>query len=78
MEQDRVAQETQGLIADRTIEHLAESDRGIVMLRRKLREDIDAVAGGRDPACITRNPADDKIIKFETTLKESEYVLEKV
>jgi 5,5'-dehydrodivanillate O-demethylase oxygenase subunit len=78
MEQDRVAQETQGLIADRTIEHLAESDRGIVMLRRKLREDIDAVAAGRDPVCITRSPADDKIVKFETTLKESEYVLEKV
>jgi hypothetical protein len=77
-EQDRVAQETQGLITDRTIEHLAESDRGIVMLRRKLREDIDAVAAGRDPACVTRDPADDKMIKFETTLKESEYVLEKV
>jgi len=77
-EQDRVAQETQGVIADRTIEHLAESDRGIVMLRRKLREDIDAVAAGRDPACVTREPADDKMIKFETTLKESEYVLEKV
>jgi len=77
-EQDRVAQETQGVIADRTIEHLAESDRGIVMLRRKLREDIDAVAAGRDPACVTRNPADDTMIKFETTLKETEYVLEKV
>jgi len=77
-EQDRVAQETQGVIADRTIEHLAESDRGIVMFRRKLREDIDAVAAGRDPSCVTRDPADDKIIKFETTLKESEYILEKV
>ena len=26
----------------------------------------------------SRDPADDKMIKFETTLKESEYVLEKV
>ncbi|HWE72656.1 MAG TPA: aromatic ring-hydroxylating dioxygenase subunit alpha [Stellaceae bacterium] len=77
-EQDRVAQETQGQITDRTIEHLAESDRGIVMLRRRLREDIDAVAAGRDPACVTRDPTDDAMIKFETTLKESEYVLEKV
>ena len=34
------------MITDRTIEHLAESDRGIVMLRRKLREGIDAVAVG--------------------------------
>jgi len=78
MEQDRVAQETQGVITDRTIEHLAESDRGIVMLRRRLREDIDAVAAGRDPACVTRDPAGDTMIKFETTLKEAEYVLEKV
>ena len=77
-EQDRVAQETQGLITDRTIEHLAESDRGIVMLRRKLREDIDAVAAGQNPACVLRDPADDTMIKFETTLKEAEYVLEKV
>ena len=71
-------QETQGVIADRRLEHLAESDRGIVMLRRRLREDIDAVAAGKDPACVTRDPAEDKIIKFETTLKETEYVLEKV
>jgi 5,5'-dehydrodivanillate O-demethylase len=78
MEQDRVAQETQGVIADRTREHLAESDRGIVMLRRKLREDIDAVASGKDPLYVTRDSADDQIIKFETTLKETEYVLEKV
>jgi len=78
MEQDRVAQETQGAITDRTIEHLAESDRGIVMLRRRLREDIDAVATGGDPACVTRDPADDTMIKFETTLKETEYVLEKI
>jgi hypothetical protein len=48
------------------------------MLRRKLREDIDAVAAGRDPACLLRDPLDDKIIKFETTLEETEYVLEKV
>jgi len=77
-EQDRIAQETQGVIADRRLEHLAESDRGIVMLRRKLREDIDAVAAGKDPACVTRDSAHDTVIKFETTLKETEYVLEKV
>jgi hypothetical protein len=78
VERDRVAQETQGVITDRTLEHLAESDRGIVMLRRKLRESIDAVASGKDPLHVMRDPADDEIIKFETTLKETEYVLEKV
>ena len=76
-EQDRVAQETQGIVTDRTREHLAESDRGIVMLRRKLREGIDAVANGKDPLHVMRDPADDEIIQFETTLKEAAYVSEK-
>ena len=31
-----------------------------------------------DPACVTRDPAADTLIKFATTLKETEYVLEKV
>ena len=75
MEQDRVAQETQGVITDRTREHLAESDRGIVILRRKLRESIDAVAAGKDPLHVSRDRSDDKLIKFEMTLKETEYVL---
>ncbi len=75
MEQDRVAQETQGVITDRTKEHLAESDGGIVILRRKLRELIDAVAGGRDPLHVMRDRSDDRIINFETTLREADYVL---
>jgi 5,5'-dehydrodivanillate O-demethylase len=73
-EQDRVAQETQGLVTDRTREHLAESDRGIVILRRKLRDSIDAVAKGGDPLHVMRGAADDHVLKFEMTMKEAEYV----
>jgi 5,5'-dehydrodivanillate O-demethylase oxygenase subunit len=53
-EQDRVAQETQGAIADRTKEHLGTSDQGILMLRKMIREAIDAVAQGKDPPGIFR------------------------
>ena len=42
-EQDRVAQENQGVIADRTKEHLASSDQGILMLRKMIRDSIEAV-----------------------------------
>ncbi len=57
-EQDRVAQETQGAIADRTKEHLATSDQGILMLRKMIREAIDAVKQGKDPAGVFRNAHD--------------------
>ena len=57
-EQDRVAQETQGAIADRTKEHLATSDQGILMLRKMIREAIDAVKQGKDPAGVFRSAHD--------------------
>lgn len=47
--QDRVAWETQGVIADRSREVLGASDRGIVLFRRMLAEQIDRVERGEDP-----------------------------
>ncbi|MFT5539988.1 MAG: 5,5'-dehydrodivanillate O-demethylase [Alphaproteobacteria bacterium] len=73
-EQDRVAQETQGLITNRSLEHLAASDRGIIMFRNKLNEAIEAVAQGKDPDGLIRDPAQNMPIKFETTLDEEQYV----
>jgi hypothetical protein len=75
MEQDRVAQETQGVITDRTKEHLAESDRGVILLRKKLRESIDAVAAGRLPYGVFPADQPQEILKFETTLSEKEYLV---
>jgi 5,5'-dehydrodivanillate O-demethylase len=54
-EQDRVAQETQGAVADRTKEHLGASDQGILMLRKMIRDAIDTVAQGKDPIGVSRN-----------------------
>ena len=54
--QDHMAWETQGPIADRTVEHLAYSDRGVVLLRRLLKENIGKVERGEDPHGLTRDP----------------------
>ena len=48
--------ETQGAITDRTAERLATSDRGIVLLRELLRDNIQRVAEGLDPAGVIRDP----------------------
>jgi 5,5'-dehydrodivanillate O-demethylase len=56
-DQDRMAIEQQGVIADRTREHLVPSDVGIVRMRRMLREGVDAVERGEDPPGIIRDPA---------------------
>jgi 5,5'-dehydrodivanillate O-demethylase len=64
-EQDRVAQETQGAIADRTKEHLATSDRGILMLREMIRRAIDTVAQGKDPIGVFRSAH--KTITFDSS-----------
>jgi 5,5'-dehydrodivanillate O-demethylase len=55
--QDIIAWCGQGRIADRTRENLAASDAGITMIRRQYLRDIDAVAQGRDPKGVRRQPA---------------------
>jgi 5,5'-dehydrodivanillate O-demethylase len=63
--QDSMAWETQGAIADRTREHLGVSDRGIVILRKLYREQIDIVAKGGEPMGIVRDPAKNKMIVLD-------------
>ncbi len=63
--QDSMAWETQGPITDRTQEHLGAADRGIVMFRKLLREQIDIVAKGGEPMGIVRDPDRNKIIHFD-------------
>jgi hypothetical protein len=50
---DYEAMVSQGPIARHSEEHLATSDRGIVMLRRLLQKQLDAVAAGNDPAGVS-------------------------
>jgi 5,5'-dehydrodivanillate O-demethylase len=57
MNQDFVAWAGQGRIADRGAEHLSHSDAGIVMLRKRLFDDLKAIEAGRDPRGLIRDPA---------------------
>jgi hypothetical protein len=54
--QDAAAWETQGEIPDRTQERLATSDRGVVMLRQLVKDNIGAVRRGDDPLGVIRDP----------------------
>lgn len=60
--QDAMAWETQGAIADRTRELLGVSDRGIALYRRMLREQIQRVQAGEEPAGLIRDPAKNREI----------------
>jgi 5,5'-dehydrodivanillate O-demethylase len=62
--QDHMAWETQGALADRSKEHLGESDRGIIMFRKMLREQIQAVQNGDDPIGINFDPQKDEMIRL--------------
>jgi 5,5'-dehydrodivanillate O-demethylase len=57
MNQDFVAWMGQGRIADRTREHLGESDRGVILLRRRMLEEAAVVARGGEPKAVVRDPA---------------------
>ena len=56
-DQDRMAIEQQGVIADRPNEHLGVSDGGIIMQRKMLRESLALIEDGKDPLCVIRDPA---------------------
>ena len=56
MNQDFIAWVGQGTMADRTQEHLGESDRGVIMMRRKMIEQARLVADGGEPKGVIRDP----------------------
>lgn len=62
--QDHMAWESQGAVARRDREHLGESDRGIIMFRKLLSEQIAAAQSGADPIGINRDPRNDEIIEL--------------
>jgi 5,5'-dehydrodivanillate O-demethylase len=53
--QDIVAWVGQGTIADRTKENIGASDLGIAMIRKRLFDDLDAIARGEEPKAIIRS-----------------------
>ena len=62
--QDHMAWETQGPIANRGREHLGEADRGIIMLRKLLEEQIAAVQAGANPVGVNFDPELDQTIEL--------------
>ena len=62
-----MAWETQGAITDRTRETLGDSDRGITIFRKLLREQIELVARDGEPMALVRDAAQNRVINFVTT-----------
>jgi 5,5'-dehydrodivanillate O-demethylase len=65
LRQDTLIQASQGTIQPREDEHLATSDRGVIKLRRIIKEGIDAVAKGEDPRGIIRQHPEDGVARIE-------------
>jgi 5,5'-dehydrodivanillate O-demethylase oxygenase subunit len=55
--QDMMAWITQGSISDRSTEHLVTSDKGVILYRNLLLENIEKVERGEDPLGVIRDPA---------------------
>jgi 5,5'-dehydrodivanillate O-demethylase oxygenase subunit len=62
MNQDFAAFVGQRTIADRSQEHLGESDRGIIMLRKRMFEQMKIVAEGGEPKAVLRDEAVNRCI----------------
>ena len=57
MNQDYVGWVGQGTVSDRWNEHLGESDRGVIMIRRRFLDDLKIIADNGDPKGIVRDPS---------------------
>ena len=62
--QDTMAWVTQGPIADRPREKLGESDRGIILYRKMLMDQMDIVARGDEPINVFRDAGENEIIEL--------------
>jgi len=64
--QDYMAWETAGPVFDRSREHLATADKGIITFRKLLKSEIDKVRKGKDPIGVVRKPDLNRLIRFDT------------
>jgi len=55
--QDYMAWATQGAVTERHLEKLGESDKGIILFRRQLKQQIEVLRKGGDPMNVFRDPA---------------------
>jgi 5,5'-dehydrodivanillate O-demethylase oxygenase subunit len=59
--QDYMSWVTQGPVADRDLEKLGESDLGIILFRRQLKQQLELVRDGGEPMNVFRSPGSDII-----------------
>jgi hypothetical protein len=64
--QDYMAWETAGPIYERSHEHLATADRGILIFRKMLKAEIEKVKRGKEPLGVIRDPMRNRMISFNT------------
>jgi len=62
--QDIMAWITQGRIAQRDLEKLGTTDRGVVLYRKMLQRELAKVARGEDPMNVFRDPAKNEVLAF--------------
>ena len=62
MNQDFIAWVGQGEITDRAHEHLGQSDRGVIMMRKRFEDDMKAVERGEEPKAVIRDPAQNECL----------------
>lgn len=63
--QDQLMQLSQGPVAPREHEHLRSSDRGVIAVRKVLREAIEDVQEGRDPRGVKRGNAGEEVMAID-------------
>jgi 5,5'-dehydrodivanillate O-demethylase len=64
MNQDFIAWVGQGTISDRSKEHLGQSDKGVVMLRKRLESEIKVVEQGGDPKGVIRDKEQASLVEL--------------
>ena len=62
--QDMVVWPAQGPVSDRSVEKLAATDRGLIMFRKLLEEQLQTVEDGGDPMNVFRDPEKAKFIEL--------------
>jgi 5,5'-dehydrodivanillate O-demethylase len=67
--QDYMGWATQGPIAERNLEKLGESDKGTIMFRRMLQEQLAIVEDGGDPMNVFRDPAQNVRVELPNETK---------
>ncbi|MGH7767587.1 MAG: Rieske 2Fe-2S domain-containing protein [Candidatus Binatia bacterium] len=63
--QDMAMWYTQGPVADRSLERLGDSDRGVILYRKLLKEEMEKSQRGEDPMNVMRDPEKNMRIKLK-------------